>query len=277
MPPTTLEILFQINGIGSASGIVYKDNTIYLIADNGLYLYRFQIQNQKLEKIALFKNTIAETIPKKQKPDFEAIVNYGDLFYVFGSGATKNRNRMVQYNTNTKEIKPTDLSNLYHEMQRTGNISPENFNIEGVVFTGETWYFLQRGNGEQETNGIFTFQGKNFENTSDISFNSYSLPEINGVTATFTDAVLVSDFIYFLAAAENSQSTYEDGEILGSLIGRLQLKTMTIDFTEEIANTQKFEGITLYKNYDDKIEFLLCEDNDTEAQQSMIYKLTLKK
>ena len=50
---------------------------------------------------------------------------------------------------------------------------------------------------------------------------------------------------------------------------------MTIDFTVKISETQKFEGLTLYNKTNDKIEFLLCEDNDTEELKSIIYKLTL--
>jgi hypothetical protein len=35
-----------------------------------------------------------------------------------------------------------------------------------------------------------------------------------------------------LATAEDTESTYDDGEVLGSLIGRINLKTMKIDFTK---------------------------------------------
>jgi hypothetical protein len=34
-----------------------------------------------------------------------------------------------------------------------------------------------------------------------------------------------------LATAEDAESTYDDGEVLGSLIG-INLKTMKIDFTQ---------------------------------------------
>jgi hypothetical protein len=38
---------------------------------------------------------------------------------------------------------------------------------------------------------------------------------------------------------------YDDGEVLGSLIGSINLKTMKIDFTQKISSTQ-IEGLTLY-------------------------------
>jgi len=50
---------------------------------------------------------------------------------------------------------------------------------------------------------------------------------------------------------------------------------MKIDFTQKISDSHKFEGLTLYNKTENQIEFLLCEDNDTEVLETNIYKLTL--
>jgi len=268
-----LELLFHIIGIGAASGLVYKDQKLLLISDNSSYLYEYPIENQALTKIALQDRPVLEGIPKNQKPDFEAITSFGDSYYVFGSGSTENRIEMVQYNAKTKTTKTTDLSDLYLLMQSFGNIKPEDFNIEGVVFTGESWYFLQRGNGKTAKNGLFTVQGKNLENDFTVLYNEYQLPKIKGVQASFTDAVLVDNQLYFLATAENTTSTYDDGEVLGSLVGSINLKTMKIDFTKKITDKHKLEGITLYEKSAKQITFLICEDNDTEVLETNIFKL----
>jgi hypothetical protein len=272
-----LELLFHLIGIGSASGIIYKDNSIFLISDNSANLFEYHTETKSLEKTMLFENETSENIPKALKPDFEAIANFGDDYYIFGSGSTENRNKMVRYNSKTKALKTIDLTNLYLLMQSFGEIPPQDFNIEGVVFTGETWYFFQRGNGAKGKNGIFTVQGKNLENDFTILFNKYKLPKIKGVQSSFTDAVLVGKQLYFLAAAENSISTYDDGEVLGSLVGSINIQTMKLESTQKISDSHKFEGITLYKNEESQIEFLLCEDNDTEHLESDVFKLTLKK
>jgi hypothetical protein len=81
--------------------------------------------------------------------------------------------------------------------------------------------------------------------------------------------------IYFLAAAENSNSTFEDGEVMGSIIGSLSPDTFEINFTQKISDTHKFEGITFFRKQDTILEFLLCEDNDSDVLESNIYKLTL--
>ncbi|MET0759592.1 MAG: hypothetical protein ABWZ56_04175 [Flavobacterium sp.] len=277
MQKFTLELLFQIIGIGSASGLVYKDNSLFIIGDNSGFLYEYNIKASGLKRHALIENA-SENIPKKDKPDFEAITRFGDDLYIFGSGSTENRNKMVQINPNTKEIiATTDLTDLYLVMQNFGKIKPEDFNIEGAIYNGETWFLINRGNGKSNKNTIFTIHGKNLTNEFNILSNAYKLPKIKGVRASLTDATLVENKIYFLATAEDTTSTYDDGEVLGSFIGCIDIETMKIDFTKKITDTHKFEGLALYKNSKEKIEFLLCDDNDTDELNANIYKLTLNK
>jgi hypothetical protein len=276
MEKFTLEILFHIIGIGSASGLIYKDNNLFVIGDNSGFLYEYNIESKNLQRHEIIENAI-ENIAKSEKPDFEAITHFGDNLYVFGSGSTAKRNKMIQINTLEKEISTNDLTDLYSVMQSFGEIKPEDFNIEGAVYTGEEWYLFNRGNGKLAKNVLFTIQGKNLVNEFNILSNNYKLPKTKGVRSSFTDAVALDNKIYFLSTAEDTDSTYNDGEILGSFIGCIDTKTMKIDFTKKISDTHKFEGLTVYKNSVDKIEFLLCEDNDTEVLEATIFKLTLEK
>lgn len=272
-----LTLLFKIIGLGSASGLIYQDNTIFAIGDNSSYLYEYHIDSNKLERHALAENS-EENIPKSIKPDFEAITKYQDSLYLFGSGSTVNRTIMVQVDAKSKNvIKSQDLSDLYLAMQSFGKIAEEDFNLEGAIFNGETWFLFNRGNGKTNKNIVFSIDGKNLANEFRIVANEYKLPKIKGIRTSFTDAILVDEKIYFLATAENTDSTYNDGEVLGSIVGRIDLKKMKIDFTKKITDTQKFEGITLFKKSEKEIEFLLCEDNDTEVLESNIYKLVISK
>ena len=86
----------------------------------------------------------------------------------------------------------------------------------------------------------------------------------------------MEDKIYFLATAENTESTYDDGEILGSIIGRIDIETMQLDFTKKIEGNYKLEGITLFQKTNDSIAFLVCEDKDNDVLESSIYKLIIK-
>ena len=267
-----LTLFSEIIGIGSASGLVYKDNSLYIISDNSSFLYKYQIQEKQLTKIKLTENS-QENIPKKDKYDFESITLKGNKLYIFGSGSTSKREKHLIYNLNNKEVSETNLSIVYEKLKKETSISDEDLNIEGALFYEKELYLFQRGNGSNSKNGIAIINEKENKN---IKFIGFQLPKIKHIEATFTDAVLVEDKIYFLATAEDTTSTYDDGEILGSSIGRIDIKTMTIDFNIKISETQKFEGLTLYNKTEGKIEFLLCEDNDTEELKSTIYKLSLE-
>lgn len=269
MQNITLDTFCQISGIGSASGLVLKDNSLYIISDSSTFLYQFDISEKKLSTIAIVKNA-QKNILKKQKPDFESITLKDNKLYLFGSGSTGKREKRISYNLETKEIKEKSQKKLYTKLKNVAVISDEDLNLEGAFYNNEEWFFFQRGNGSGSKNGVFKIDSNN-----NIKFIPIELTKIENIEATFTDAVLVDDTIYFLAAAENTTSTYDDGEILGSIIGQLNLTTMEVNFTQIISTKHKFEGLTLYKKNQDTIEFLLCEDNDTEVLETIIYKLTL--
>jgi hypothetical protein len=272
----TLDLQFQISGIGSASGIVYKDNSVFIISDNGSFLYHYQIENKELNRLNLFENG-QENIPKKEKFDFESISLKGNKLHILGSGSTSKREKRISYHLETKETNKKSISKLYRNLKNAASISDEELNIEGCLFHNKKWYLFQRGNGANSQNGIFLVDTLSKNGNSDPNFIALQLPKIKHIETSFTDAILVEDKIYFLATAEDTNSTYNDGEILGSIIGRIDIQSMKIDFTLKISDTQKFEGLTLFNLNDGKIEFLLCEDNDTEELQSSIYKLTLQR
>lgn len=271
----TLESQFQITGIGSASGLVYKDNSLFIISDNGSFLYEYHISEKELTRIKLFENS-QENIPKKDKYDFESISLKGNKLHIFGSGSTSKREKGITYNLESKEIEEIDLSKLYKKTKQTASISDDNLNIEGALYYNEKWHLFQRGNGANSKNGI-AILNDNFNENGTIEFITIQLPKIKNIETSFTDAILVKDKIYFLSTAEDTTSTYYDGEILGSLIGRIDIETMKIDFTQKISDENKFEGLTLYTNSNEKIEFFLCEDKDTQILETVIYKLTLDK
>ena len=81
MEKFTLELLFQIIGIGSASGLIYKSPSLYVIGDNSGYLYEYNMEAKDLQQHAIIENASAN-IAKKDKPDFEAITSFEDKLYV---------------------------------------------------------------------------------------------------------------------------------------------------------------------------------------------------
>ena len=269
-----LSLFLKIIGIGSASGLVYQNDTLYIISDSSLYLYEYKIFEEQLNKIALVGNP-QENIAKKDKLDFEAITAKGNDLIILGSGSTEKRTTVFDYKIKSGKVKAKDIKDIYMALKNQLNIKDDELNIEGLIIDDQATYFFQRGNGELGKNGIIysEYLGENLT----FKFISFDLPKIKNVATTFTDAILIEDKIYFLAAAEDTASTYLDGEVLGSIVGIIDVKTMILESHLEITNTHKFEGITLYNQSLNEIEFLLCEDNDSEELVSNIYSLKIKK
>lgn len=278
MKQIALELLFQLLGIGAASGLVYDDNQIHLISDNSTNFYHYNIEQQHLYKTPLSLDNIGEdNIYKAAKPDYEAITTDGVNYYIFGSGSKPNRIKLVEVNKLTNEvISENELDILYASMKSFANLSDEDFNIESVIYDNELWYFFNRGNGPKKANGIFVVKGNNILNDFQLTYTPIKLPKLNKVQTSFTDAIKVEDKIYFLAAAEDSNSTYADGEIKGTILGRINLDKLKVEKTITVSETHKFEGLTLYSQEGKNLEFLLCEDPDNDTNKSGIYKLSIK-
>ena len=266
-----LSAFLTISGIGAASGMVFKENQLYIISDNSGFLYQYNLTSNKLYKHPLVPNA-TENTRKKLKSDFESITLNGNNLHIFGSGSTVNRNQEIIFNIQNQSIQEKDATFLYQNIKETVPIADCDLNIEGAFYYQDYLYLFQRGNGGNSKNGIIKINSNSNEK---IQFQSVQLPKISNIEATFTDAILIEDKIYFLAAAEDTDSTYFDGEVLGSLVGRMDLETMTVDFTIIITDNIKFEGITSFKKTNQSLTFLLCEDNDTENLESTIYELKL--
>lgn len=273
-----LSIFTKIEGLGAASGLVDTDHKLYIIGDNSGYLNVYHKSTKQLNKVCILNDkTLVDLtqISKAQKPDFEAICKHKNLLFILGSGSTPNRNQQVIYRLDTQSVTIKDLSKTYQTLRQLAAISPENFNIEGAVFTGKEWFLFNRGNGIDGKNGIFCIETTDLSTMGKAVFNPVKLPHIGAVEASFTDAILLNNALFFTATCENTQSTYNDGEILGSFIGSINPKTYRLNFSYRIAGQHKFEGLTCLKNDKNRISFLLCEDADNDILSTVIYQLDL--
>ncbi len=263
-----LEKFVKIKGLSNSSGLVLQNNNLYLIADNSTFLYQYQLEKNTFLKIPLTENA-SDHIEKSEKPDFESIVFHDKKLLLFGSGSNSSRENLVTFSLKKQKANWSDLSALYSLLKNKFMIKDDEFNIEGVVYYKKSIFFFQRGNAHASKNGIIEINDKKHS----LDFHPFELPENNGARFTFTDATVVKNKIYFLASAEKTDSTYNDGEVLGSLLGCIDIKSKKMEFTKVISTYQKFEGLTLYKKSKGEIQFLLCEDNDLENLESTVYKL----
>lgn len=271
-----LKKFLHIPGISSASGLEFLDGHIYLVSDNSNYLYDYRISENLLNRHVLLHGPQMEEIEKPQKLDLEAMLFTADRIYTFGSGSTPVRERGFSIFKNDWKSTELDMRTLYSAMKKSANITASDFNIEGAAIHGDSWIFLNRGNGPAGRNVIFKVEGDDLFKDFKITSFEIDLPPIDGLVFGFSGASVVADSLYFIATAEEGLSTYDDGEIGGTIFGKLDLNNMRIDHCQKISADQKFEGITLFEMQGDKISFLLCEDSDGSSNSTTIFKLDIK-
>ncbi|MCL9804986.1 hypothetical protein NAT51_05620 [Flavobacterium amniphilum] len=269
MEKIQLIAFLTIQGIGAASGLVFHNNSLFIVSDNSGYLFEQKLDSPQLIKHSLVKDA-SVNIEKKRKPDFEAITIKNNKLHIFGSGSTTNRNRMMAFNLSTNQAIENDFSEIYQKLKNQAHISDDDLNIEGALYLNGNLHLFQRGNGLNAQNGIFII-----DSNQNIQYHPIKLPKIKHVETSFTDAIVFENKIYFLAAAEDTVSTYEDGEVLGTIMGVMNSKTFEIEKTIQLSPTHKLEGLTLFEKQGDDLTFLLCEDNDTEDLNATIYKLKI--
>lgn len=265
----TLTAYVTVKMPGGASAICCSGPVVWLLSDRAAYLY--QCVGNTVVKMPLFAHP-EERLPKSVKPDFESMALYGGQLYLFPSGSGKNRNTQIIFDPATTLLTRVDLLPFFNTLRQVSGMAESEFNIEGVILQPDRQLFFQRGNGPQKHNGIFLCEaGKT------VRYVPVPLPDVEGVPATFTDALLHQGRIYFLAAAENSASTYWDGEVTGTLLGIMDPETFEVLHTTTLPGQHKFEGISFFEESPETLTFLLCEDQDEAAEESTIYRLDLKK
>ncbi len=260
MLSNNIKIFRHIKGIEAASGLYFEQGVLYIISDNAQVLYIYNIENSQLEIVNLKPDfPLEQNIVKKLKPDFESFVKHQNHFYIFGSGSAENRCELLKVSSDFLEIKNISLKDLYHKMMFVASMEATDFNIEGVLLLQHTAYFFNRNNGPNCVSGIFKVAYWEDIKLQQIQFYPLALPMINGVAFGFTDACLVDEVIYFSASAEDTNSTYEDGAVLGSGIGKIDFNTLQLQEFRIVSETLKIEGLTPFVHDENKIKFFTTD------------------
>lgn len=234
-----------LKNIHSASGIELYKNRIYIVGDDAGWLYVLDKKYNELEKIPLLKRRKLKnaTIPKKKKPDFEAMtfVKYGgeNILLIFGSGSKRiKRDKLFAvYPDRGNEVNEYSLTRFYdfiNDRKRRGS----ELNIEGVAATADDIYFLKRRtaktrnmyhcfNLEQMMDYLFKKRRKRPDNWW---IGRFDLPAIKGIEAGISGATMISENkILFTASVEDTENAIDDGDILGSFVGIRDFKADTIN------------------------------------------------
>jgi len=260
--------IVELPDIPSASGVEMLSGRMYIVGDDGQFLYVCDRNGKYLTAYAIFDGPYqrGEKIPKKVKPDFEATFVYpspkkgNDRMVILGSGSKSNGNRdvgyIVKFDHNREISAPCrriDLSDLYAELRNIVIESESDaLNIEGAVLTKDYIVLLHRRNGGS-ANRVILYERNSFiawlcddsgkSSPEPVAVYSVSLPKIEGCEYGLSGATLLGDgnTIFACASAEVTDDAVNDGAILGSvglvmhLPAPLQLEDCTPSLSDPVS------------------------------------------
>lgn len=272
----------EIENVSSASGLEKIENHYWIASDNSSFLYQLDSNFTVIEKHKILCNK-EEIIAKKDKRDFEAMFSYGEqneLLFLLGSGSKENRKTGLIYNAKLKHlVNELQIEDFYELIKSSANLNDDQLNIEAATILNDYLYLFNRKKNKVIRMLLNDFFALVHHQISDFNIEvaSFQLPEINGIEAGFSGATTDEKFkrIVFTASVEDTDNTYDDGEVLGSLIGVIDeqsFKTNKIKSYELIANNNeilnvKVESLAVLNSEEDKISCVLVTDSDGGASE----------
>lgn len=268
----TLEHIYTLNNpyLAAGSGLTWHKGSFYIMGDDEL---GFVSLTDDFSVPGTFYQVFPGKLPdeykarKKAKPDIEALLMIGDELLLVPSGSKPNRHKGALVSTSDFRVKLLTFKNVFTTLF---DIFPE-LNIEGAITFDKKLRLFQRGNGSLHQNAIIDLNLESFLNDEiqDLECKNISLGRLDNTPLSFTDAAMAGEHIFFLAAAEKTESTYDDGDFAGAVIGLMSLNG-TIIKTLPLDVEAKPEGICLKGN-----EFFIVTDDDNRHQPSRIFRGSL--
>lgn len=284
-----IEILHQQQlNVPSTSGVVRSGNNYFAIGDNSPFLFTLDEDFNVVSKspIHSFENLDGDTIAKIHKPDFEAMEMISESeIIVFGSGSkSPQRDKFLMITLgDTISVKEYNIASFYENLKGLPILDNQELNIEAVAFREGYLYLFNRGR-----NVVFTFEYREllkfFEGA--ISFPTpevtlFKLPSINGIEAGFSGATAFtgSPRLLFTASIENTPNAYDDGEVLGSFIGVIDITNNTVASAYRSVGipdpSLKVESVVIHKEISNQATNIVLV-TDSDGGKSMVLKARLE-
>lgn len=285
----TISEKINLTNVPSGSGIIKVNDSYYAIGDDTPFLFRMNNSFGVEERIPLqnIDNFTGERIIKSEKADFEALEMISEKeFVIFGSGSkSPQRDVFIQVLMQDPiKIETYASTGFYNSLKSLKIFSDSELNIEAVAFRNGHIFLFNR-----KKNIVLNFAYEELlsylKGTASFpqpEITQYNLPKINGIEAGFSGATTLKNQakIIFTASVENTDNAYDDGEILGSFIGTIDLADNNV--SPEIQYCQipetkahlKVESVTIDKEISlSKTKVVLITDND--KGNSVILKAVL--
>lgn len=261
--------------VSAASGLVAREGELYVVADDETALYGTRGGGVFERRLTLVPDELPEDhdARKRAKPDFESLALLPDgRLLTLGSASEPSRARGVLVDLALDEARVFDFAPLVTAL---GEAIPD-LNLEGATVHAGGLVLAQRGNGAAGVSALIFLDLARFlagaeqgrvgpEALSGIV--RVDLGTLEGVRLTPTDLASDGRSLYFAAAAEDSESTYLDGTVIGSALGVLALDGRVLQ-SVPVAPCTKLEGLTLSQG---SRGFVCVSDPDDRSQKAPLF------
>jgi len=261
--------------IPSASGAEYHHGHLFVMGDDTNYFFILDKEGEILQKIQLFESPYTGRIPKKEKPDLEAmcvVERKGEKYFLLLGSGSKKKHRddcFLIKATDYQHIKRKSISNFYDLLREDKRLLE--VNIEAAETIEEEMFLFNRGGMAQPNFLILT--EKIFSEKPDYELFEIEVPKIQEIPAGISGAAYIAewDILLISASGEITSNAIDDGTIVGSLIGimrnfsqKRQKKEFWIDEYAILAEipTQKIESLCVTNVNANVAEVIAVADND---------------
>lgn len=279
--------------VEAASGLAILDGTVYVIADDEVYLAIFRnMGTDKGETIRLLDVEVSRDRKerKKHKPDLESLTPlqpFGEYAHggliALGSGSAAERHwaafAALDGSGGVSSVLQLDAGPLMKELDRR----VPKLNLEGTAVTGDSFRILQRGNDPEATNAHIDLDLQGIldavSTTSALSgelvknVKEHDLGQIRGTKLCFSDADTLEDGRIVFSASAESTGEGIDGQPMGTSIGVMS-PDGDILAMEPIELETKVEGLAA-KNEEGAIAAYMVTDNDDPEQPTALLRTVL--
>lgn len=280
----------KLKKVASASGIAVQNDIIFVIGDDVPWLYVIESDFSVTAKIPFGDYNLQKdsVIAKPQKPDLEALaVSKPGSLFAFGSGSLPpHRDILIQFtDQGAWHAKTYSLQKFYRNIRSLPDLKETPLNIEAAAVSQQKLFLLNRENNLllkiNLTQALAVIRGKKAD--LDIVTYHLQLPTIKGIETGFSGAHIIprTGILLFTASVEDTPNPVDDGEILGSFIGKIELDELENEarpLTVPIADGSgplkiKAESIAVLDHANNAAEVLFVTDSDGGASEIFKAKL----
>lgn len=274
--------------VRAASGLTYVGDALCVIQDDAAFLGVIDLATGLVDDTPLparqgrrvFESRLGN---KPEKPDLEAAFGDGDTLIAFGSGGPLEARRVIVTWRPGNAPRVIDAGALLDAIATAALPGATSLNLEGAAIVGDAVWIANRGGdhagGDVSPDAIIAIERAAFHAHLDggpvppLTVTIHDLGTLDGAALRFTDLATAPSGALYLASAEATTTFFDDGAVVGSVLGVIGgASAEIVDATGRRVH-DKVEGVTLVPGRRDRA--LAVVDADDPDRHADLLELAL--